>query len=218
MLALVSLKATQNHLNKYCYNVIKYCPNIHQINIVYTLPQSILPEHCHNSQSILPKISIAPNIVQINIARKLFKINIAPNIAPNIAQINIACHPSPKPQVVPRGCVPSSKGIPEQTRLLIPSKIFTWCCPQARYSQDVAPNQDIHKMLPPSKIFTWCCPQARYLQDISLNQGIYKKYLWVSAGGHNLKVLNVNFSDCCWFSKDISTTINVWENIWRTDY
>ena len=188
-------------------------------------------QHCPN---------IAPNIVQINIARKLFKIN----IAPNIAQINIACHPSPKPQVVPRGCVPSSKGIPEQTRLLIPSKIFTRCCPQSRYSHDVAPKQGIHKMLPPIKIFTGCCPQtrylhdvapkqdidkmlppikiftrcfpqARYLQDISLNQGIYKKDLWVSAGGHNLKVLNVNFSDCCWFSKDISTAINVLENIYE---
>ena len=76
-------------------------------------------------------------------------------------------------------------------------------------------KQDIHKMLPPIKIFTRCFPQARYLQDISLNQGIYKKDLWVSAGGHNLKVLNVNISECCWYYKDISTAINVLENIYE---
>ena len=33
-----------------------------------------------------------------------------------VATINIACLPSPKPQVVPQGSVPSSKGIPEQAQ------------------------------------------------------------------------------------------------------
>ena len=41
-----------------------------------------------------------------------------------VATINIACLPSPKPQVVPQGSVPSSKGIPEQAQDAILSMIL----------------------------------------------------------------------------------------------
>ena len=58
--------------------------------------------------------------------------------------------------------------------MLPPSKVFTRCCPQSRYSQDVAPKQDIYMMLPPSKILTRCCLQSRYSQDVAPKQDIYK--------------------------------------------